>query len=119
MRKNGNKKSKKAAENTHVESENAAVHAKNATVQPGNAAENTPVKAQNAAVEAQNVDVHPENVVTAKENILATTPKRVTWRYYNSFMNPLQFFHENATIHYNSFMLQPTCYPTWRREIHC
>jgi exopolysaccharide biosynthesis predicted pyruvyltransferase EpsI len=94
MRKNGNKKSKKAAENTHVESENAAVHAKNAAV-------------------------HPENVVTAKENILATTPKRVTWRYYNSFMNPLQFFHENATIHYNSFMLQPTCYPTWRREIHC
>lgn len=79
MRKNGNKKSKKAAENTHVESENAAVHAKNAAVQPGNAAENTPVKAQNAAVEAQNVDVHPENVVTAKENILATTPKRVTW----------------------------------------
>jgi hypothetical protein len=116
MRKNGNKKSKKAAENTPVESGNAAVHAENVAVQPENAAENTPVKAQNAAVEAQNVDVHAENVVTAKENNLATTPESVTRRYYNSFMNPLQFFfHENAAIHYNSFMLQPACYPTWRR----
>jgi hypothetical protein len=25
------------------------------------------------------------------------------------------FFHENAAIHYNSFMLQPACYPTRRR----
>jgi hypothetical protein len=48
MRKNGNKKYKKAVENTPVESGNNVVHTENVTVQPENAAENTPVKAQNA-----------------------------------------------------------------------
>ena len=73
--KNGNKKTKKAAENTPVQSENVVVHAENTAVQPENATENTPV--------------HAENVATAKANILSTSPERLTRRYYDSFMNPL------------------------------
>jgi hypothetical protein len=78
-------------------------------VQPENAAESVVVHAQNAAVQPENTPVQTENVVTAKANILATSPERLTRRYYNSFMNPLYFFHENAAVHYNSVMLQPAC----------
>jgi hypothetical protein len=49
--------------------------ANEATVQPPNDAESSPV--------------HAENVATARENILSTTPERLTRRYYDSFMKPL------------------------------
>jgi hypothetical protein len=67
-----------------------------------------------AANDAESSHVHAQNVATARANILATTPERLTRRYYNSFI----VVHYNSlvlAVHYNSFLLQPTSCATWRR----
>jgi hypothetical protein len=76
--KNGNKKSKKTAENTHVQSGKTA---ENATVQPTfdlpvQPTNDLPVQPTNdftvqAANNAESSPVHAQNVATARANILA------------------------------------------------
>jgi hypothetical protein len=70
---------------------------KNVLAQPENAFVPQP---ENALAQPENAFVpQPENApVTDKANILASSPERLTRRYGNTFMHPLQFVHVSFII---------------------
>jgi hypothetical protein len=77
--------------------ENVLAQPKNAFVpQP----ENALAQPENAFVpQPENALAQPENAhVTDKANILASSQERLTRRYGNTFMHPLQFVHVSFII---------------------